>query len=219
MHSRPLRLLFQGDSITEAFRRPEELNPAYQLGNGYVLLIASVLASEFPSRFEFVNRGISGHTVADLSLRWNQDALALAPDSLSLLVGVNSTIRAMIGEEDVSLAEFQKGYRNLLQRVLEANPATLLILVEPFLLVAGDVNEKWRKHLSARREVVRHLAQEFQAVFVASQKAFDEAAARAPGSFWAYDGIHPTHAGAAVLAQAWLDAARPTLEGFFIRER
>lgn len=30
-----MKILFQGDFITEAFRRPEGLNPAYQLGNGH----------------------------------------------------------------------------------------------------------------------------------------------------------------------------------------
>ena len=28
-----MKILFQGDSITEAFRKPEELNPAFQFGN------------------------------------------------------------------------------------------------------------------------------------------------------------------------------------------
>ncbi len=28
-----MKILFQGDSITEAFRKLEELNPAFQLGN------------------------------------------------------------------------------------------------------------------------------------------------------------------------------------------
>ena len=30
-----MKILFQGDSITEAFRKPEEINSAFQLGNGY----------------------------------------------------------------------------------------------------------------------------------------------------------------------------------------
>ena len=30
-----MKILFQGDSITNAFRKPEEINPPYQLGNGY----------------------------------------------------------------------------------------------------------------------------------------------------------------------------------------
>lgn len=42
-----MHILFQGDSITDAFRRMDEINPAFQLGGGYALLIADVwLAAE-----------------------------------------------------------------------------------------------------------------------------------------------------------------------------
>lgn len=37
----------------------------------------------------FINRGISGNTVLDLAKRWQQDALDLKPDILSILIGVN----------------------------------------------------------------------------------------------------------------------------------
>jgi 23S rRNA (cytosine1962-C5)-methyltransferase len=38
-------------------------------------------------------------------------------------------------------------------------------------------------------------------------KRNEAAAARAPAAHWAYDGIHPTHAGARLIADAWLEAA------------
>jgi len=30
-----MKILFQGDLITETFRKTEEINPAFQLGNSY----------------------------------------------------------------------------------------------------------------------------------------------------------------------------------------
>ena len=211
MTSRLLRLLFQGDSITDAFRRPAEVNPAYQLGNGYAFLVSARLACEHPGRMQFLNRGISGDTVGDLAVRWDADALALMPDVVSLLAGVNSTIQKMIGEAEVTVHEFRVTYRLLIQRLLEADPRRLLILVEPFLLQAGMVDDEWRGHLAERQAVIRELAREFGAVFVPAQQAFDEALMRAPAGYWAYDGIHPTHAGAGILADAWLKAAEPAL--------
>lgn len=212
MTSRPFRLLFQGDSITDAFRRPEEINPAYQLGNGYAFLAASRLALEHPQRFEFINRGISGQTVGDLVRRWDADTLALRPDVVSVLIGVNSTIQAMNGENRDSPGGFRGLYRSLLMLLREANPAVELVLVEPFVGDAGAVDAAWREHLRERQKGVRELAGEFQAVFVPAQEVFDEAVKRAPAAYWIYDGIHPTHAGAALLADCWLAAVRPMLE-------
>ena len=54
-------ILFQGDSITNAFRRPAEINNAYQLGAGYSLLIASQLLLQCPTdQLHFLNRGDAG---------------------------------------------------------------------------------------------------------------------------------------------------------------
>ena len=78
-----MRILFQGDSITDAFRKPEEINPAFQLGNGFAFLVAAKLARQYPGRFEFLNRGVSGDTVPRLTSRWQHDALDLKPDSRS----------------------------------------------------------------------------------------------------------------------------------------
>ena len=41
-------ILFQGDSITNAFRKPEELCNAYQLGSGYAMIVASQLLASRP---------------------------------------------------------------------------------------------------------------------------------------------------------------------------
>ena len=37
-------ILFQGDSITNAFRKPEEVCNAYQLGSGYAMLCNPMLS-------------------------------------------------------------------------------------------------------------------------------------------------------------------------------
>jgi hypothetical protein len=40
-----MKILFQGDSLTDAFRKPEEINAAFQLGNGYAFLVAASLGA------------------------------------------------------------------------------------------------------------------------------------------------------------------------------
>ena len=217
-----MKILFQGDSITDAFRKPEEINPAYQLGNGYAFLVASHLGATRPERgWEFVNRGISGHKVAEIAARWDADALQIAPDFLSLLAGVNDTQNfckyihsdASLSVEDKArrdaeaFAKFQENYAWLLDSVLERKPETKILLLEPFLLEVDVVTPYWREHLSHRRQAIARIAGERGLPLVPLQKIFDEACHRAPAAHWAYDGIHPTHAGARLIADAWLEAA------------
>ncbi len=67
-------LLFQGDSITDAFRRPDEINDAYRMGNGYAFIIGALLrATSGESGLTVQNRGIAGNNVDDLLFRWQRD--------------------------------------------------------------------------------------------------------------------------------------------------
>jgi len=208
-----MKILFQGDSITDAFRKPDEFNPAFQAGNGYVFLIASRLGRDFPDQdFVFINRGVSGNTIQCLAKRWVPDAVDLSPDVLSLLIGVNDTVRAVKGKgEGTGLEFFVDTYRDLLAASRKANPKIRFLLLEPFLVPAGSVTSEWLDCLAPRRAAVEKIANEYGAVFVPLQKLFDEALQAAPAAYWAFDGIHATHAGFQLIADAWLEAAGPVL--------
>ena len=68
------RILFQGDSITDAGRIKEDF---YSLGHGYPLLVAAALSADHPGEYEFVNRGIGGNLLVDLYNRLQEDFLDL----------------------------------------------------------------------------------------------------------------------------------------------
>ncbi len=86
-------ILFQGDSITDG-NRGRSPDPNHILGHGYVFIIAAKYGAAFPERnLNFMNRGVSGNTVADLAQRWQQDTLDFKPDLLSILIGVNDNGR------------------------------------------------------------------------------------------------------------------------------
>jgi lysophospholipase L1-like esterase len=92
-------ILFQGDSITDG-NRGRGLDPNHILGHGYQFIIAAKFGGRLPSRhLSFLNRGVSGNTVADLQKRWEKDTLALKPDILSILIGVNDLNRGASAEQ------------------------------------------------------------------------------------------------------------------------
>src|SRR3954447_14056816 len=116
------RILFQGDSITDA-SRGESSDSKHALGNGYVSIIAGRYRSAFPElNLTFLNCGVCGNTVLDLARRWRQDTLDLSPDVLSVLIGVNDAGKG------VPLDRYEQVYDKLLADVRAANPAVRFVL-------------------------------------------------------------------------------------------
>lgn len=198
------RLLFIGDSITHAFRKPEEAGSSYRLGAGWVMMLAAQFHAEHSElALEVENRGECGHTLTDLAKRWDADCLAWQPTVLSLLAGVNDTQRTFKYGTGLSHGEFHEVYRGLLAQTRQALPAVRLILCEPFLLEVGTVTAAWRDDLRHRQRIVRELATEFGAVFVELQAAFDRSAERTGPAYWLFDGIHPHAAGQWLIRTEW----------------
>ncbi len=63
-----------------------------------------------------------------------------------------------------------------------------------------------------RAAIAKKLAGEFDAVFLPLQEKLTAAAKRNSNSYWLWDGVHPTPAGHRLIADAWLEAAKPLLK-------
>jgi lysophospholipase L1-like esterase len=202
-------VLFQGDSITDAGRdrsREQNANDARALGNGYALLAASQLLIEHGAGLKIYNRGISGNKVFQLAERWDADCISRTPDVVSILIGVNDIWHKLNGQYDGTVEVYERDYRALLERTRQALPRVKLVICEPFVLRCGAVNDKWFPDFDGYRAAAKRVAGDFKAVFIPFQSMFDEAAQKAPPAHWAADGVHPTMAGAQLMAQAWLRA-------------
>src|SRR6266700_2147208 len=141
-----LVVLFQGDSITDAGRdrQVSEPNLARGLGSGYPLLVASAALAAHPDRsLRFYNRGISGNKVPDLAARWAAYTVALAPDVLSILIGVNDFWHKLSSGYTGTVEDYEHQYAALLDDTRRALPRTRLIVLEPFVLRCGAVDDHW----------------------------------------------------------------------------
>ena len=209
-------LLFQGDSITDTGRRRGRPGPNQPrgLGSGYAALAAAAVLSEQPERgWHCHNRGVGGDRVDDLAARWTDDALALAPDVLSILVGVNTYWYTRTGDYDGTPARYERTYRTLLERTRTAHPDVTLLLGEPFVVPGGSaVDAQWRDGLQPYQAAARRIAADVGATWIPYQSVFDDALRDAPGPHWAEDGVHPTPAGHHRMAQAWLTAFRNAMD-------
>jgi len=195
-------VLFQGDSITDAGRSRENLN---DLGFGYAALTAAWFAASYPARtVRFFNRGISGNRAADLRGRWQADCLDLKPDWVSILIGINDTWRRYDRNDPTPAETYRENFRAILERT--AKSGARLIVLEPFLLPVPEDRKAWRVDLDPKIAAARELAREFKAIYVALDGLFAEAAAQRDPAFWLPDGVHPSLAGHALIARAWLRA-------------
>ena len=201
------RVLFQGDSITDSdrdYRNPDSL------GKGYVMMVAERFFARYPEvSVRFLNRGISGNRIRDLSVRWQKDCLNLKPDIVSILIGVNDTLSTVFWGEPTSIESFEEDFVSILNSTCK-NLDVQIVLLEPFLLPLSKEQRVLRQGIDARIRVVRKMAKEFETALVKLDSAFFEAAKVNAPEFWSTDGVHPTPAGHSLIAESWLGNMAPT---------
>ena len=132
--------------------------------------------------------------------------IALRPDWLSVLIGINDVWRSYAGppEDAVQIEEYRTNLRTLLAGAVEATGCRL-ILAEPYL-IEPDRTEPQRAQSDHYVAVVRELAVEFDALLIRAQDAFDRVLTHRPSTHWSPDRVHPNAAGHAVIAGAYLAA-------------
>lgn len=207
------RILFIGDSITDCGR---EYNDSKDLGNGYPLLVAKRLSTQFPTiEFDVLNKGINGNKIADLRARFDTDCLDLEPDIVSILIGINDTWHNVNDPTtfatEQSMAMFEKDYRYLIEKLLEKG-IKQVVLMEPFVLPEPLDRQNWRKDLDPKIQIIRRLAEEYHLVFVPLDGKLNALGiTRGFSKYTGEDGVHPTLAGHEIIAQSWLEFVVPEM--------
>ena len=197
-----MKILFQGDSITDAGR---DRNDPTNLGNGYPKYAAANIAARHPDvDFTFYALGISGNRAENLRDRWQADCIAYDPDFVSILIGVNDTWHRAAEENWMPREYFEECYRYCLEEIKTKTHAKILIL-EQFIVPTGAL-ANGRADLDAKIQVTRKLAREYADAFIPLDGIFAEASLRVDPKCWAADGVHPTAAGAQLIGDLYADA-------------
>jgi lysophospholipase L1-like esterase len=132
--------------------------------------------------------------------------IAERPDWLSVKIGINDVWRAFDsgGAGAVAIDEYEETYRTLLQSAVDATGCRLIVL-EPYMIEPDRANPM-RAQMDTYGQAARKLAEEFGAVNVRTQEAFDAALETTTPDHWANDRIHPNLEGHAIIALAFLRA-------------
>lgn len=180
------RVVFMGDSITQGWR---DAHPAFFADNG------------------FLGRGISGQVTAQMLVRFWPDVVALKPAAVHILAGIND-IAQNAGPYD--LAATQANLQAMTTLAQANGIAVILATVMPAL------DFPWRPGLGPAAKVqtlnawLTAYAAERGAVLADYTRVLDDGTGgMKPGL--AYDGVHPTREGYAVIEPVTLAAITSAL--------
>lgn len=207
-----MKILFQGDSITDVFRSREDDT---HIGCGYPLLVKACLGFEKPNEYEFINRGISGNRIVDVYARIKSDIINIKPDMISILIGVNDVWHDLREfPNGVSAEKFYKIYDMLIEEILEALPDCKIMILEPFVLKGEATAEKWEsfeEEVHKRAVMAKKIAEKYDLPYVVLQQGFQELSKNSPCGYWLRDGVHPTAMGHEFIKREWLKAFHNSL--------
>ncbi len=185
--SEPGRVVFYGDSITDAW------------GNG------ANATSFFPGK-PYLDRGISGQTTPQMLIRFQQDVVALKPAAVVILAGTND----IAGNTGVSTLEMIEDNFRSMAAIAAANQIKVIM---SSVLPVDDY--AWRRGLQPAGKIrtLNAWMKDFCATKGCTYLDYYTALATPEGAMkpgTSKDGVHPTAAGYAImapLAQAAIDRA------------
>ncbi len=196
-----IKLLFQGDSITDMGR---DYSDYHNLGPGYPKYAAEGLKNKFPDvDFEFINLGISGNQTKDLIPRLQKDFIDIQPDIVSILIGINDVWHYSEGRKWLPDEVFEERYRTILNSIKEQTNAKIMIM-EPFLIPIED-KQFFRENLAPKIEIIRKLAREYADVYLPTDGLLQSAFIGDDPLSYANDGVHPTEKGARYIGKLYVE--------------
>ena len=204
-----MKILFQGDSVTDACR---DRSNTSDMGDGYPRYASAMIQDAYSSvDFEFVNLGIGGNRTENLVARLESDFVDIHPDIVSIMIGINDVWHRyshgiMTTDEDI-----ERNYRTVLETLKSRTNARILI-IQPFLMESANPNvANLREDLTRAQAIIKRLADEYADAYLPLDTILNTETEEEP-SFYTQDGIHPTPNGACYIGETYLKAVAPLIE-------
>lgn len=202
-----MKILFQGDSITDAGR---DRGNIHDLGAGYPKYAAALIAERHPeTEFEFVDLGISGNQTSDLVARLQSDFIDIGADIVSVLIGVNDTWHRAETRQWLDNETFEANLRKIYGAIKNEMGAKLIVL-EQFIIPSSD-KDWFREDLDPKVQIVRALAREYADVYIPVDGLLAAAYIGDEPKNFSEDGVHLTEYGAKFVGGLYADAVEGLL--------
>ena len=206
-----IKLLFQGDSITDAGRDKRNY---HDMGKGYPKYAAELMADGHSDvEFEFINFGIGGNRTCQLFDRLYKDGIEFQPDVISILIGINDIWHRYGGERIATTdAQIETNYRAILERIKRETKAKIIILAPYVLDYDNETRQAMRRDLETVLPIIRSLADEFADAYIPLDEIFAEAMKTQPEPlYYSGDGVHPNENGSRFIGEQYAKYAAPII--------
>ena len=219
-----LRILYQGDSITDSKRDRNTLD----LGNGYARMVSEKLEELYGEDidFTFMNRGNSGWNLID---NWNAGGVnhyeeqfyQYDADIATILIGYNDIQDAFgSGKTEspvyVSDEAYEAAYDELLAGLKEHG--TYAICIGPYFIYDRADTEYSQPEFANKRAIVQALAEKYDFTYLDMKPAMDAAKLAGAEEMELFgDLTHPSHAGNAIIADLLVNELRDYFDPSYVR--
>ena len=203
-----LKILFQGDSITDAGRDKRNY---HNMGSGYPKYASELIRTAYPDvEFEFINLGISGNRTDNLFDRLSADCINIKPDIVSILLGVNDVWHRYGGEKIATTdAQIELNYTCILERIKNETEAKILML-QPY--TEGEKQAHMRSDVEKVNAIIDNLAEKYADAYVRTDELMHADVHYGTPDYFTPDGVHPNMNGAKFIAGLYFDAIRPLID-------
>ncbi len=198
---KPLRVIFFGDSITQAGVGPK----------GYITQAAEILkAAGKDSQYELIGAGIGGNKVYDLYLRLEDDVLSKKPDVVFIYVGINDVWHKASSGTGTDADKYVKFYEALIKK-LQAQNIRVIVCTPTVIGERNDNSNAQDGDLNQYSKLIREIAVRKNVQLLDLRKAFgDYLAQNNPENkekgILTSDRVHLTDAGNKFLAEKMVEA-------------
>jgi len=199
----PIKILFFGDSITQA-----------GVGKiGYITKMAEMLSSKgLSGKYELIGAGIGGNKIYDLYLRHEEDVIAKKANIVVIYIGINDVWHKTSSRTGTDYDKFEKFYHALIQRIQKSG--SQVVICTPTLI--GEKYDSTNENdgdLNYFSTVIRKIALDEHCKLIDLRKAFIEYEAKfntenkALGILTS-DRVHLNEAGNVFLAEVMWDVLK-----------
>ena len=160
--TKPIRVVFFGDSITEAGVTP----------GGYITRIQAIIGQQNrAAEYDLVGKGIGGNKVYDLFLRLEEDVLALKPDVVVIYIGVNDVWHKSTFGTGTDPDKFVKFYEALIRKI-RAGGSRVVVCTPAVIGEKTDFSNPQDGDLNAYSTLIRDVASRQNLPLCDLRKAF-----------------------------------------------
>ncbi len=160
--TKKLKVLFFGDSITQAGVQPD----------GFIVKMDSIIRqSHLSDSIELVGAGIGGNKVYDLYLRMEDDVMKQHPDVVVIYVGINDVWHKAGSGTGTDADKFEKFYRAIIKKLQDKN-IKVIVCTPSVIGERNDNSNQQDGDLNYYSNVIRGIAKDLSLPLCDLRKAF-----------------------------------------------